>query len=78
MICIIFTQKKKKTNSPALSVTLMNAKMGKDFLAVAIRLYDLRQIGYIEEEEVSTDNFPLYLIVYLIRLQNAVDDNISC
>ncbi|XP_042950307.1 calcineurin B-like protein 7 [Carya illinoinensis] len=36
-----------------LDVCFRNLEMGKDFLAVAIRLYDLRQIGYIEEEELK-------------------------
>jgi hypothetical protein len=39
--------------------------MGKDFLAVAFRLYDLRQTGYIEREEVSNGIFPLVLMFSL-------------
>ena len=34
--------------------SFMITKMGKNSFAVAFRLYDLRQTGYIECEEVST------------------------
>jgi hypothetical protein len=52
--------------SLVLSNTLIKPKlMGKDFLAVAFRLYDLRQTGYIEREEVSNGIFPLVLMFSL-------------